>query len=83
VSYKTICSFQDLITQLRLCQNFCGFLTTSLEGGGALQAAEIPGSTVILRSRRRRRISHCIENTQSEIHRFAQDDSKEVFFRSL
>ncbi|MGO8736638.1 MAG: hypothetical protein ACLQVM_28040, partial [Terriglobia bacterium] len=37
----------------------------------------------ILRSRRRRRISHCLENTQSEILRFAQNDSVEGFFRSL
>jgi hypothetical protein len=32
---------------------------------------------------RRRRISHCFENKQSEILRCAQDDSMEGFFRSL
>ena len=47
------------------------------------QAAEKLAGTVILRSRRRRRISHCVENIQSEILRFAQDDSLEEFFRSL
>jgi hypothetical protein len=35
------------------------------------------------RSRRRRRISHFHENAQGEILRFAQNDSKEAFFRSL
>ncbi|MGO8732099.1 MAG: hypothetical protein ACLQVM_04815 [Terriglobia bacterium] len=50
---------------------------------GALQAAEKLLRAVILRSRRRRRISHCLENTQSEILRFAQNDSVEGFFRSL
>jgi len=54
-----------------------------LRNGGALQAAEKPVGTVILRSPRRRRISHCLENTQSEILRFAQDDSIGGFFRSL
>jgi len=49
----------------------------------AKQAAEKLAVTVILRSRRRRRISHCLENTQSEILRCAQDDSLEGFFRSL
>jgi len=32
--------------------------------------------TVILRSRRRRRISHRLEDTQSEILRFAQNDKR-------
>jgi hypothetical protein len=50
---------------------------------GASQAAEKPVGTVILRSRRRRRISHCLENTQSEILRCAQDDSIGRFFSSL
>ena len=45
----------------------------------ALQAAEKLVGTVILRSRRRRRISHCLENTQSEILRSAQDDSLRGF----
>ena len=48
--------------------------------GGALQAAEKLVNTVILRSRRRRRISHCLENTRSEILRSAQDDSMGGFF---
>ena len=48
----------------------------------ALEAAEKLVGTVIL-SRRRRRISHWVENTQSEILRSAQDDSLEGFFRSL
>jgi hypothetical protein len=43
--------------------------------GGALQAAEKRVGTVILRSRRRRRISHCLDNAHSEILRSAQDDS--------
>jgi hypothetical protein len=47
------------------------------------QAAEKLVGPVILRSRRRRRISHCVENTQSEILRFAQNDNTEAFFRSL
>jgi hypothetical protein len=49
----------------------------------AFQAAEKLVDTVILRSRRRRRISHCLENARSEILRFARDDSFEEFFRSL
>ena len=56
--------------------------------GGTKKAAEKPVGTVILRSRRRRRISHCHENAQSEILRavcpewqgeilrFAQNDSE-------
>ena len=47
------------------------------------QPAEKPLEAVILRSRRRRRISHCRKNTQGEILRFAQNDSLEAFFRSL
>jgi hypothetical protein len=35
------------------------------------------------RSRRRRRISYCHENAQGEILRYAQDNSREAFFRSL
>jgi hypothetical protein len=50
---------------------------------GLKQAAEKLIGTVILRSRRRRRISHCLENTQSEILRCAQNDSIVGFFRSL
>jgi hypothetical protein len=55
------------------------------DGGesGAPQTAETLGGTVILRSRRRRRISQRLENTQSEILGCAQDDSIEGFFRSL
>jgi len=48
----------------------------------ASQAAEKPFGTVILRSRRRRRISYFHENAQGEILRYAQDDSWEAFFRS-
>ena len=51
--------------------------------GGALQAAEKPVWPVIPRSRRRRGISHCLENTQGEIPRSARNDSLEGFFRSL
>ena len=51
--------------------------------GGAQQSAEKTLAAVILRSRRRRRISHCLENTQGEIRRFAQNDSSEAVFRSL
>jgi hypothetical protein len=51
--------------------------------GGALQAAEELESAVISEEQRRRRISQCLENTQSEILRFAQDDSIGGFFRSL
>ncbi len=53
------------------------------EARAAEQAAEKPVGTVILRSRRRRRISYFHENAQSEILRYAQDDSWEAFFRSL
>jgi|GEM_PF-2514190 len=53
------------------------------EGGGAKQAAEKPVGAAILRSRRRRRISHGHENAQGEILRFAQNDTREAFFRSL
>ena len=49
----------------------------------ALQAAEKPVWPVIPRSRRRRGISHCLENTQSEIPRSARNDSLEGFFSSL
>jgi hypothetical protein len=35
------------------------------------------------RSHRRRRISYCHENAQGEILRFAQNDSREAFFRNL
>jgi hypothetical protein len=35
------------------------------------------------RSRRQRRISYFHENAQGEILRFAQNDSRETFFRSL
>src|SRR5271157_970134 len=51
--------------------------------GGALEAAEKLVWRVIPRSRRRRGISHCVENTQSEIPRSARNDSLEGFFRSL
>ena len=51
--------------------------------GGALQAAEKLVWRVIPRSRRRRGISHWLENTQSEIPRSARNDSLEGFFRSL
>jgi len=51
--------------------------------GGVKQAAGKPLAAVILRSRRRRRISHCLENTQGAILRFAQNDSLEGFSRSL
>jgi alanyl-tRNA synthetase len=51
--------------------------------GGAKQAAEKLVGTVILRSRRRRRISHRVENTQGEIFRSAQDDSERVFPQPL
>ena len=47
------------------------------------EAAEKLPQAVILRSRRRRRISHRLENTQSEILRCAQNDSEKAFFRSL
>ena len=47
------------------------------------QAAEKPVGTVILRSRRRRRIAHCVENTQCEILRFAQNDISRGLFRTL
>ena len=57
--------------------------SSRLRKGGALQAAEKLVGTVILRSSRRRRISHCLENAQSEILRCAQDDSIIGFFRSL
>jgi hypothetical protein len=35
------------------------------------------------RSRRQRRISHVRENAQGEILRFAQNNSRDAFFRSL
>ena len=44
------------------------------------QAAEKPVGTVIPRSRRRRGISHCHENAQSEILRSGLDDSFGGFF---
>ena len=53
------------------------------EGAGVLQAAEKLVGPVIPRSPRRRGISHCLENTQSEIPRSARNDSLEGFFRSL
>ena len=49
----------------------------------ALQAAEKLVGRVIPRGRRRRGISHCLENTQSEIPRSARNDSLEGLFRSL
>jgi hypothetical protein len=56
---------------------------SKLAKDAAAQAAEKPVDAVILRSRRRRRISWGHENAQSEILRFAQNDSFEEFFRSL
>jgi hypothetical protein len=47
------------------------------------QAAEKLVGAVILRSRRRRRISYVHENAQGEILRFAQNDRWEVLLRSL
>jgi len=52
-------------------------------GIGVKQAADKLVGAVILRSRRRQRISYVHENAQSEILRFAQNDSREAFFRSL
>ena len=49
----------------------------------AQQAAEKLVWPVIPRSRRRRGISHWLENNQSEIPRSARNDSLEGFFRSL
>jgi hypothetical protein len=45
-------------------------------GVAVLQAAEKRNGTVILRSRRRRRISPRVENKQSEILRCAQNDNE-------
>ena len=51
--------------------------------GGTLQAAEKGPKGVILRSRRRRRISQVIDSLQGEILRFAQNDIAEDFFSNL
>ena len=49
--------------------------------GGALQAAEKPVGTVILRSPRRRSLSHCLENTQSESLRVVYPERQSEILR--
>ena len=66
-------------SQIRGSKGVSGWVSTR----GATQAAEKLAWRVIPRSRRRRGISHCLENTKSEIPRSARNDSLERFFRSV
>jgi len=59
-----------------------GFLTTDLEGRG-FRGCGKTRERCHSEEQRRRRISHCLEDAQSEILRCAQDDSIVGLFRSL